>query len=89
MLRGGQTVLLHSIGGLGRSGVVAAALCMDMGCTESLSDLLNSLRACRGDSRIPETEAQLRWLQELMMTTSSPQQQQQQQQSVASDKDDD
>lgn len=59
-LREGRRVVVHCRGGIGRSGLVAAALLVRLGVP--LADAWDHVSAARGH-RVPETDEQRAWLQ--------------------------
>jgi protein-tyrosine phosphatase len=61
LLRAGQTVAVHCQQSTGRSGLFAVAVAVALGAR--LEQALDDVSAARG-VRVPETQAQLDWLQE-------------------------
>jgi protein-tyrosine phosphatase len=61
-LQQGQNVAVHCRQGIGRSGLIAAAVLASAG--TGVEDALNIVSAARG-LRVPETPAQLEWIHQL------------------------
>ena len=67
MLRQGKNVAVHCRQGIGRSGLIAAALLIKEGSTPG--DALTQISGVRGVS-VPETQEQMTWIQQFSMRES-------------------
>jgi protein-tyrosine phosphatase len=67
MLRQGRNVAIHCRQGIGRSGIIAAALLVKEGSTPG--DAATQISGARGLS-VPETQEQMAWIQEFSMRES-------------------
>ncbi len=68
-LNDGESVAIHCRQGIGRSGLLAAAILMAMGA--SADEAANTVSEARG-LKTPETPGQMEWLRQFQPLTSSP-----------------